>query len=302
MKKEYDKEAAKKKAKENLEKTEKMLLDGIHSLKDEDQYKEYLRFVAKLHHYSYNNIMLIMAQCPKASIIASYKQWNNMNRTVKKGEKGLMIITPRCHQTQKTIKDVNGDPILDDDGNEMTKAINYTTFGVGYVFDVSQTEGEDLPDDHVHILRDSVKNYDVVKKQIISISPLPVYFEKIEGEVNGYCSPGQRIVIDNQLPETQTIKTLIHEIAHAKFGHGIGNDMTSHDVKEAQAESVAFCVANYLGIDSSEYSFGYIAGWCGGQDDKILKENLSAIKKVAGEIIDAIENVNNVDDSISEVA
>ena len=258
----------------------KKLEDGIKGIYNSDSYKEYLKTMGKFYNYSYGNQLLIMLQKPDATLVAGYKTWQiKFKRQVKKGEKGIYILSP-C--TGKRI-------VKDDDGNE--KEETYTFFKAATVFDISQTEGEPLhdADSFIKILDGDVSNYDDLLNTLTDISPVPVYFEIILSGANGYFSRSERrIVIDRDLPGKQKIKTLVHEIAHA-YLHNKKTDK-SKEKKEVEAESVAFCICDALGLDTSEYSFGYVAMWSSDKNLNELKESLSDIKECVSFILQKIKD------------
>ena len=251
---------------------------GIEELFESDKYADYLRFLSRFHNYSAGNCILINLQCPYASQVASYTDWTKMKRQVKKGAKAIKILAPH------TYKDT------DKEGKEHV----YTGFHVASVFDVSQTynpDGEALPA-ITRALDYSVHNYNILLDTLISIAPVPVDFENISSGANGYfsCDEGC-IVIKQGLPEMQTLKTLLHEMSHAYLhSKGADEEMADRHTREVQAESIAYVVSNYLGMDVSEYSFGYIAGWSGDKKLSQLRASLEVIRKTSDKIISDIEN------------
>lgn len=275
---------------------------GIKDLFSSEKYIEYLQTMSKFHNYSFNNTLLIMFQKPDASAIAGYNAWRDkFNRQVKKGEKGIKIIAPAPYKKMIEVEktDKSGKPIFDGDGNPVmtTKEIQVPTFKVTSVFDVSQTEGEPLPTIATQ-LEGNIEAYEKFFRTLKEISPVPITLEPIDSSANGFFSPVEnRIVIKDSLPEMQTIKTTIHEIAHSmlhalpeKGEDGVvADDRPDSRTKEVQAESIAYTVCQRFGIDTSDYSFGYIAGWSSGQDTKELKASLEVIRETASEIIGKIE-------------
>ena len=271
---------------------------GIQQLFDSDRYKAYLTTMAKFHNYSFNNTLLIAMQ--GGQLVAGFNKWKDtFHRTVKKGEKGIKILAPAPYKVkQKTEKlDEQGKPILDKDGKPLTeeKTVQIPAFKVVSVFDVSQTEGEPLPSIAVNELSGSVQDYQDFFRALEQASPVPIGFEDIEGGAHGYFHLlDNRIAIQEGMSQLQTIKTAIHEIAHAKL-HAIDPDdpeQTSRPdsrTREVQAESVAYAVCQHYGLDTSEYSFGYVAGWSSGRELAELKASLEIIRSAAHELISALD-------------
>ena len=258
----------------------KKLEDGVKNVFESDKYKDYLRFLSRFHRYSAGNCLLIAAQCPEATFVASYTGWQKQKRQVVKNAKSIKILAPH---TYKEETDTEGD-------EENVK----TGFHCASVFDISQTyspSGDPVPSP-VRILSDSVCNFDNLLNILLhKVSPVPVSFETINGEANGYFSHTEnRIVIKEDLPELQTIKTLIHEIAHSIL-HAKGSDgeKSDRETKEVQAESIAYCVCEALGLDVSDYSFGYIATWSKDRSLPELRASLDTIRTVSDKLISEIE-------------
>ena len=275
---------------------------GIKDLFSSEKYMEYLQTMSKFHNYSFNNTLLIMFQKPDASAIAGYNAWKDkFHRQVKKGEKGIKIIAPAPYKKTVEVEKVDkaGQPVFDGNGNPVmtTKEIQVPTFKVTSVFDVSQTEGEPLPTIATQ-LEGNIETYEKFFRTLKEISPVPITLEPIDSSANGFFSPVEnRIVVKDSLSEMQTIKTAIHEIAHSML-HALpekGEDGVMVDdrpdsrTKEVQAESIAYTVCQRFGIDTSDYSFGYIAGWSSGQETKELKASLEVIRETASDIIEKIE-------------
>ena len=295
---ELESENQKDKIKEITDKLEA----GIKDLFSSEKYMEYLQTMSKFHNYSFNNTLLIMFQKPDASAIAGYDAWKKkFHRHVKEGEKGIKIIAPAPYK--KTIEveklDKAGQPVLDGNGKPImvTKEIQVPTFKVASVFDVSQTEGEPLPTIATQ-LEGNIEAYEKFFRTLKEISPVPITLEPIDSSANGFFNPVEkRIVVKDSLSEMQTIKTAIHEIAHAilhslpeKGEDGVTvDDRPDSRTKEVQAESVAYTVCQRFGIETSDYSFGYIAGWSSGQETKELKASLEVIRETASDIIEKIE-------------
>ena len=286
------------KVKEITEKLEQ----GIKELFDSDRYKEYLTTMSKFHNYSFRNTMLILFQKPDASLIAGYGAWQkNFKRQVKKGERGIKILAPAPYK--KTVEekqfDKNGVPMKDKDGNIIvnTREITVPAFKVTTVFDVSQTAGEEIPM-LAKQLTGSIDEYEKFFRVLKEISPVPITLETIDGTAHGYYHlEEKRIAIKDSLSEMQTIKTAIHEIAHAKLHalpdkdeDGVTDDTRPDNrTREVQAESIAYTVCQHFGIDTSDYSFGYIAGWSSGKETEELNTSLEVIRNTATEFISAIE-------------
>jgi len=280
------------------------LEQGIKDIFDSDKYKEYLRVMSKFHNYSWGNSLLIAMQKPDSSYVAGYTAWQNkFKRNVLKGEKGIKIIAPSPYKVQKEILKIDpitNTPILDKDGKPVieVKEENIPSFKVVSVFDVSQTEGKELPDITVDMLTGNVENFYDVYASVEAISPVPITLEPLKNDLYGYFSHiEKRIVVNDRLSELHTLKTMIHEVAHAKL-HDVAINI-SYDEKqnipdkrtrEVEAESIAYTVCNHFGLDTSDYSFGYIAGWSGKKEMEALKKSLDTIRKTSAEIINGIED------------
>ena len=285
------------------------LEQGIMELFDSDRYKEYLRVMSKFHNYSFNNTLLIAMQKPDASLVAGFQSWkNNFKRNVVKGEKGIKILAPspfKIKQEMEKIDPATQKPVIGADGKPVKeeKEITIPAFKVVSVFDVSQTEGKELPDIAVDMLTGDVECFKDVFAALEKTSPVPIGFEKIEGNSHGYYHlEEKRIAIDEGMSELQTIKTAIHEIAHAKL-HDIDPNAPKEEqagrpdrrTREVQAESVAYAVCQHYGLDTSDYSFGYVAGWSSGRELDVLKSSLETIRSTAAEII------NSIDEHLQEI-
>ena len=285
------------------------LEQGIMELFDSDRYKEYLRVMSKFHNYSFNNTLLIAMQKPDASLVAGFQSWkNNFKRNVVKGEKGIKILAPspfKIRQEMEKIDPATQKPVIGADGKPVKeeKEITIPAFKVVSVFDVSQTEGKELPDIAVDMLTGDVECFKDVFAALEKTSPVPIGFEKIEGNSHGYYHlEEKRIAIDEGMSELQTIKTAIHEIAHAKL-HDIDPNAPKEEragrpdrrTREVQAESVAYAVCQHYGLDTSDYSFGYVAGWSSGRELDELKSSLETIRSTAAEII------NSIDEHLQEI-
>lgn len=288
---------------EKLKEITDRLEQGITELFDSERYKEYLRVMSKFHNYSFNNTLLIAMQKPDASLIAGFSAWkNNFGRNVMKGQKGIKILAPSPFKIKKEMEKIDPQTqkaIIGKDGKPVTeeKEITIPAFKVVSVFDVSQTEGREIPDIAVNMLTGDVEHYKEVFAALEKTSPVPVGFEKIEGGAHGYYHlEDKRIALDEGMSELQTLKTLIHEIAHAKL-HDIDLNAPLEDLenrpdrrtREVQAESIAYTVCQHYGLDTSDYSFGYVAGWSAGRELAELKSSLETIRSTAAEIINSID-------------
>ncbi len=278
------------------------LEQGIKELFESEKFKEYLTTMSKFYNYSFNNTLLIAMQKPDATLIAGYTSWQrNFDRHVMKGEKGIKILAPAPYKAQEErekIDPATQKPVLDADGKPVTETVEVMrpAFKVVSVFDVSQTDGKELPDIAVDELTGSVENYAAFFEALKQESPVPISFEDIPGGAKGYFSHVEnRIAIQEDMSEIQTVKTAIHEIAHAKL-HAINPDekvapeeRKDRHTKEVEAESVAYTVCQRYGIETSDYSFGYIAGWSSDKDTKELKGSLETIRSTAAEMIESID-------------
>lgn len=278
----------------------KDLKDGITNLFESENYRNYLDVMSKFYNYSFNNNMLIAMQRPDATRIASYTAWKEeFKRNVKKGEKGINIIAPVVRkekvekqkydpEKKKYVYDENGNPVME------TKERTKTTFKVVKVFDVSQTEGKPLPE-IVRKLEGAVDNINEVLSVLGEVSPVPIRVGRVNGNANGYYSgKDKEIVIRDDLSDIQSIKTCVHEIAHAMLHDKDILDkarlpLPDARTREVQAESVAYAVCRHFGIDSSDYSFGYIASWSRDKELSELKVSMNTIRYTAGRIIGAME-------------
>ena len=273
---------------------------GIQELFESERYKAYLTTMSKFHSYSFNNTLLIAMQ--GGQLVAGYNKWrDDFHRNVKRGEKGIKILAPAPYKVKKEVPklDEQGQPVMDKDGNPVTekKEIQVPAFKIVSVFDVSQTEGEPLPSIGVDELAGSVEQYEDFFKALEQTSPVPMAFEDIPGGSHGYYHlTEKRIAIQENMSELQTLKTAIHEIAHAKL-HAIDPetpvteqaDRPDSRTREVQAESVAYAVCQHYGLDTSDYSFGYVAGWSSGKDLKELRASLETIRATAHELITTID-------------
>ena len=273
---------------------------GIQELFESERYKAYLTSMAKFHSYSFNNTLLIAMQ--GGQLVAGYNKWrDDFHRNVKRGEKGIKILAPAPYKVKKEVPklDEQGQPVMDKDGKPLTEVqeTQVPAFKIVSVFDVSQTEGEPLPSIGVDELAGNVEQYEDFFKALEQTSPVPMAFEDIPGGSHGYYHlTEKRIAIQENMSELQTLKTAIHEIAHAKL-HAIDPDAPVTEqadrpdsrTREVQAESVAYAVCQHYGLDTSDYSFGYVAGWSSGKDLKELRASLETIRATAHELITTID-------------
>lgn len=288
---------------EKLKEITDRLEQGITELFESERYREYLRVMSKFHNYSINNTLLIAMQKPDASLVAGFSAWkNNFGRNVMKGQKGIKIIAPSPYKVKQEMKKIDPhtqQPIIGKDGKQVTeeKEITIPAYKVVSVFDVSQTEGKELPDIAVDELTGDVERYRDFFAALEKTSPVPIGFEQIPGSSHGYYHlEDKRIAIQEGMSELQTLKTAIHEIAHAKL-HDIDLNAPENEqqprvdkrTREVEAESVAYTVCQHYGLDTSDYSFGYVAGWSSGRELAELKSSLETIRSAAAEIINSID-------------
>ena len=289
--------------KQKVQEITEKLEQGIKELFESEKYKNYLNTMSKFHNYSFNNTVLIAMQKPDATLVAGFKAWKrNFQRHVKKGEKGIRILAPapyKLKEEQEKLDPETKEIMLDAEGKPIMEEVEITipAFRAVSVFDVAQTEGKELPELEVKELSDSVEDYENFMQALTEVSPVPIEFEEIEGGAKGYFSQGaHRIVVQEGMSQSQTLKTAIHEVAHAKLhdrelNKGIDDvEYKGRSRKEVEAESVAYTVCQHFGIDTSDYSFGYIAGWSSGREMTELKASLDTIRRTASEIITGIEH------------
>ena len=294
---------------EKLKEITDRLEQGITELFDSERYKEYLKVMSKFHNYSFRNTVLIAMQKPDASLVAGFSAWkNNFERNVMKGQKGIKIIAPSPYKIKQEMQKIDPHtqkPIIGKDGKPVTeeKEVTIPAYKVVSVFDVSQTEGKELPDIAVDELTGDVDRYKDFFAALEKTSPVPIAFENIEGGSHGYYHlEDKRIAINEGMSELQTLKTAIHEIAHAKL-HDIDLNAPKDEqqphvdrrTREVEAESVAYTVCQHYGLDTSDYSFGYVAGWSSGRELSELKSSLETIRSAAAEII------NSIDENLAEL-
>lgn len=291
-----------KKQNEKLEEITARLEQGILELFDSERFKEYLRVMSKFHDYSLRNTILIAMQKPDATHVAGFRTWQTkFGRTVKKGEKGIRILAPIPRKITQEKEKLDPDtklPVIGEDGEPVMeeKEIVIPRYTVVSVFDVSQTEGRELPDIAVDELAGDVARYGDFFAALEKVSPYTIIFAAIPGAGHGCCIYTSKcIVVDEGMSELQTLKTTIHEIAHAKL-HDTNAEVQTEkqarvdrQTREVQAESVAYTVCQHYGLDTSEYSFGYVASWSSGRPLPELKSSLEVIRRTAAEIINGID-------------
>ena len=283
-----------------LKEISERLEQGVKEIFTSERYTEYLNTMSKFHNYSFNNTLLITMQKPEATLVAGYQAWQKkFNRHVKRGEKGIQIIAPTPVREKQEIEKIDPDtqePIIGEDGQPETEIVEMIIprFRVATVFDVSQTEGEPIAELEVPELTGSVQFYDTFMQALQSVSPVPIRMMNVEGDAKGYYHQTEKyIAIKEDMSNVQTMKTGVHEVSHALLhdrevmdAEGILKDRTT---KEVEAESIAYIVCNHFGLDTSEYSFTYIASWCESRDMKALKASMDTIRKTSSEVIENIE-------------
>lgn len=262
------------------------LEEGVRTFFSSDKYREYLDVMSRFHSYSLNNQILIATQRPEATYVAGFNAWNrNFDRRVKKGERAIYILAP-----QKVKFDVKTGE-TDINGNPVTEKKEILTFRTVPVFDISQTEGRELPE-LLNELTGTVENYNEFMMAAAVAAPFHISIQELTTEAKGWCDyVSENIVIKAGMSELQTVKTALHETAHARIHAPKEAEGKSREQKEVEAESIAYVVCSHFGLDTGDYSFGYVAGWAGGQDTEVLKESLATIRREAGEMIEIIEGV-----------
>lgn len=308
--KKMSKEEAENKRKATIDKAIEVMNKGVYDYLDSDRFKTLLDTLSKFYDYSVNNTLMILGQNPKATQLAGYNKWqNDFNRQVKSGEKGLMIWMPveiKVKENQYVL-DKDGNRILDENGKFKREEVEVKkrTFKIGYTFDVSQTEqieGKDVIElSPVKELEGDVKDYQALTKALMEISPVPIKIEAFTAPAKGcYNSLTNEITIQPDMSEVQTIKTMIHEIAHSIVHSDENlnqlkqkeNVEFSKNEREVQAESIAYIVSSHLGIDTSDYSFPYVATWSLSTDPNNLenvKQNLKCIKSTSMDLTSKLD-------------
>ena len=276
------------------------LEQGLQDLFNSDSYCNYLRTMSKFHNYSFNNTLLIAMQKPDATLVAGYKAWQkNFERHVNKGEKAIRILAPapyKIKEERDKIDPVTQELLLDKDGNPQKEEVEITipAFRAVSVFDLSQTDGKPIPELAAKELLSDVEGYQDMIRAVEAISPVPIELEEIAGDSKGYYDKeAKRIAVQENMSESQTLKTMIHEVAHSKLhSKEVEQDeqmKKDRNTKEVEAESIAYTVCQHFGVDTSDYSFGYIAGWSSGRNTKELRASMDTIRRTASELITGIE-------------
>lgn len=290
-------------ATERLKELTDKLEVGVAAVFESERYAAYLKTMAKFHQYSFGNVMLILMQCPHASHVAGFHTWKkSFGRSVKRGEHGIQILAPYSYEKlveKDKLDPATALPIMDANGNP-TKEFSFVrrqSFKVAYVYDISQTEGKELPSYGVNELSGDVDHYESFLNTITELSPVPIHFREATPYGKGcYHLLDQCIYINEGMSQSQTIKTAIHETSHAKL-HALpvvdeklaGTQEKDKRTIEVEAESIAYVVCQHFGIDTSEYSFPYVTSWSRSKDMTELKTSLDCISKTAAEFIDGIE-------------
>lgn len=275
---------------------------GVKEVFESEQYKAYLKAMSKFHRYSFGNVLLILLQCPEASLVAGFQTWKKQfGRTVKKGERGIKIIAPVTHSRltyQDRLDPDTQQPVIGPDGRPEKEPafVQYQSFRVAYVFDVDQTEGKELPSYGVDELTGDIPYFDSLFSAVEKVSPVPIEYRPATDAKGAYNFLERKIYINEGMSQVQTVKTLIHETAHAKLhalpvenGKIVGKPDKDRHTREVEAESIAYVVCQHFGIDTSDYSFPYVTGWSRGKELDELKSSLDCISKTAAEMIDGIE-------------
>lgn len=296
-----DKNAVYMSEKQKVKEITDKLEAGLKELFESEKYKSYLSTMSKFHNYSFNNTLLIAMQKPEATLVAGYQAWQkNFERHVNKGEKAIRILAPapyKIKEERDKLDPVTGEMMFDENGMPQKEETEVTipAFRAVSVFDVSQTDGKPIPELEVNELLSTVEGYEDFVQALMNISPVPIAFEDIPGDSKGYFSTAEkRIAVQENMSESQTLKTMVHEVAHSRLhdkevNQSMDIPVKDRNTKEVEAESVAFTVCQHFGIDTSDYSFGYIAGWSSGRNMKELKSSLDTIRKTASELITGIE-------------
>ncbi len=296
-----DERTEKQKVQEITDKLEK----GLKELFESEKYKTYLSTMSKFHNYSFNNTLLIAMQKPEATLVAGYKAWQkNFERHVNKGEKAIRILAPapyKIKEERDKLDPVTGEMMFDENDMPQKEQVEVTipAFRAVSVFDVSQTDGKPIPELEAQELLSTVEGYEDFVQALMNVAPVPIGFEDIPGDSKGYFhTEEKRIAVQENMSESQTLKTMVHEVAHSMLHNKeINRDdlmeapAKDRNTKEVEAESVAYTVCQHFGIDTSDYSFGYIVGWSSGKDMKELKSSLDIIRKTSSELITGIEGV-----------
>ena len=302
--KDFDPKAAAEARKAEMDQMTEKLEAGVKDVFQGDNFRQYLDFCAKLPRYSINNQILIMMQRPDASMCQSFTGWKEMGRFVKKGEKGIRIMAPAPYKMEREQDKIGADgkPVLDKDGEPVKEVVEVkvNAFKPVSTFDISQTDGEPVPQVGATELLGSVEGYTTLFEAIEKVVPVPITFEQIESGAKGFYSLEEnRIAIQEGMSEAQTVKTALHEASHqalhSREAMDSGADKKSRNQKECEAESIAYVVCQHYGIDTSEYSFPYVATWSADKDVPELKASLETIRRTASDLI------TKIDEQIQEI-
>ena len=276
---------------------------GIKEFFSSDKFQEYLNVMSRFHSYSYSNSVMIAMQKPDATLLAGFSGWQkNFDRHVKAGERGIRIFAPAPVKTKVEREKKDPDtklPVLDENGDPVMETVEFKTprFKIVTVFDVSQTDGKPLPSLGVDELTGNVEQFSQFFEALKRTSTVPIGFEELHDGSNGYYSPAEkRIAIREGMSEVQTVKTAIHELAHSRL-HDFdrtkppaeAEKRKDRNTREVEAESVAYVVCQHFGIDTSDYSFGYVATWSASRELPELKASLQTIRDAASSLIDEIQ-------------
>ncbi|WP_022770889.1 ArdC-like ssDNA-binding domain-containing protein [Butyrivibrio sp. NC2007] len=294
-KKSYEQKADFKSREDRLKELTDQLEVGVKGVRNSAEFKNLLATMAKFPHYSVNNCILITMQKPDATLCQSYTGWKNMGRYVKKGERGIRVIAPAPYKIEKEVDkvDANGKVILDRDGEPVkeTREINVMSYKAETTFDVSQTEGKELPQLAINELKGDVNKFTILMDIIKDISPVPIGFEDIKTGAKGYYHvQDKRIAIQEGMSDLQTLKTCLHEVVHAKLHADPGKEINKNR-KEIEAEGTAAVVLNFFGYDTSSYSFPYLASYSTDEGLKELKSALGTIRSTSSMIIKSVEDM-----------
>lgn len=302
--KDFDPKAAAEARKAEMDQMTEKLEAGVKDVFQGDNFRQYLDFCAKLPRYSINNQILIMMQRPDASMCQSFTGWKEMGRFVKKGEKGIRIMAPAPYKMEREQDKIGADgkPVLDKDGEPVKEVVEVkvNAFKPVSTFDISQTDGEPVPQVGATELLGSVEGYTTLFEAIEKVVPVPITFEQIESGAKGFYSLEEnRIAIQEGMSEVQTVKTALHEASHqalhSREAMDSSADKKSRNQKECEAESIAYVVCQHYGIDTSEYSFPYVATWSADKDVPELKASLETIRRTASDLI------TKIDEQIQEI-
>ncbi len=294
-----------KRKKAEIDEMIKRIDEGVKAYFESDKYKEYLKFASKFTDYSARNTLLINMQRPDATLVAAYGKWQQLGRYVEQGETGIEILAPVTYKTNlieeidRPAVDEFGNKLYNEDGTEKIETVEKPMTGLAfkkvYVFDVSQTSGKEIPEFTSELQGD----IDSARKEAVfaalkSVTGIDIEFKNINGGAKGYYSyKDNKIVIKSEMSDAQTLKTAFHEAAHCLLhdpNKKIVTNKSPRNEKEVQAESVAFMVSEKFGIDTSEYSFPYIASWSDGKQAEQLKRALQEIQETAKRITKAVES------------